>query len=103
VAASAPGGDGVFEAVKRDGRVATFDPETGELRNQLVAETPSSEDYFGRSLAVNGRTLMAGAPTRDGTGAIFIFEVPAPEPTAVLLQLAALLTLAGIRRRRTLR
>lgn len=99
VVVSAPGGDSLIEAVQREGRIATFDPKTGDLLHQLIAETPSLDDYFGYAIAAKGDTVMAGAPTRDNTGAVFAFAIPAPEATSMVLQVAALLTLSGLRGR----
>ena len=99
VVASAPGGDGSIEVRQREGRIATFDPKTGDLLHQLIAETPSLDDYFGYAIAAKGDIVMAGAPTRDNTGAVFAFAIPAPEASSMALQVAALLALSGLRGR----
>ena len=44
-------------------------------RSRLIASDSSRMDDFGRALAVDGNTLIVGAPRkRDGTGVAYAFE-----------------------------
>ncbi|MGH7444165.1 MAG: FG-GAP repeat protein, partial [Longimicrobiales bacterium] len=51
--------------------------DSGEWREQamLMASDSARKDDFGRSLAVDGNTLVVGAPRkRDGSGVAYAFE-----------------------------
>ncbi|HEX2165740.1 MAG TPA: FG-GAP repeat protein, partial [Longimicrobiales bacterium] len=62
-------GPGVVYTYRRDA--------SGEWQeaSRLVASDSSRKDDFGRSLAVDGNTLIVGAPRkRDGSGVAYVFE-----------------------------
>jgi hypothetical protein len=60
------------------GVVYTYQRDTsGEWRGatRLMAPDSARMDDFGRSLAVDGRTLVVGAPRkRDGSGVAYVFD-----------------------------
>lgn len=75
----------------REGKVYVFERGTNWAATevaQLSASDLRNDDYFGRGVALQGSTMMAGAPfgnsTRNNTGAAYLFApsyVSAPGPT----------------------
>ena len=56
------------EAIFRVGAVYLFDAQTGNLIDKINHPNPAANDNFGRSVALEGDTLVVGAPGRDITG-----------------------------------
>lgn len=67
IAAGASQDDGT---VADQGSVSTytFNGTTGTFQQKIVLTSPAASDYFGRSVAINGTTLIAGAFARDIAG-----------------------------------
>ena len=60
------------------GSAYVFDATTGNLLRTLNNPTPAASDYFGRSVAVSGSTVVVGAYLDDtgatDAGAAYVFD-----------------------------
>ena len=103
-AVAAPGGgSGDSENEKVEGRVLIFDLVSHTVEAELMATQPGLHDFFGSAMDAEGMKVAVGAPAySDNHGAVFLFTVPAPEPVALLGEVAVLVGLGlTARRRRT--
>ncbi len=68
--------DGVED---RMGAVYIFDLSTGTEINKIFASDGATDTFFGHSVAIEGTTLLVGAPSTDGafdrTGAVYVYDL----------------------------
>ncbi len=57
------------------GVVYSFDIPSGMAPRELLLSTPMTGDWLGQALAVDGETVVAGAPGRDSIGAAYVFDL----------------------------
>jgi hypothetical protein len=68
------------------GAVYVFDTVSAVLLKKLVASDPRPNDGFGHSVAIDGNTIIVGAPARlSGAGGAYVFVVPEPAVLVPLL------------------
>ncbi len=75
------------------GAAYVYDLTTGDELYKLIASEGSTGDNFGTSVAIDGNTVLVGAPEDDDNGnqdgAVYVFTVPEPS-TFVLAAFAAI-------------
>lgn len=73
----------------RAGAVYLFDTTTGQQTHKLLANDGAADDWFGRSVAISGNTVIVGAPYSavNGTtaGAAYLFDATTGLQLAKLL------------------
>lgn len=79
VGAFAEDGDGsnsLDNSAKGAGAVYVYRKESGAwiLKQYLKASNASAYDNFGQSVAIDGDTIVVGAPNQSGSGAVYIFK-----------------------------
>ncbi len=66
------------DAGNKSGSAYVFDATTGEQIHKLTASDATAYDYFGRSVAVSGNTIVVGADGNDDAGTVsgsaYIFD-----------------------------
>lgn len=62
--------------VTRAYRLSTITPYSFEYPKLPIAHTPTNGDYFGQSIAINGDTLVVGAPgENNGKGRVYVYRL----------------------------
>lgn len=58
------------------GQVYVYECEEGEWieAHRLVGSDTNNSDHFGRAVAIDGDTIVVGAPFKEGFGAAYVFE-----------------------------
>jgi len=70
----------------RSNRVFVYRASTGEFLQELIRNDGTSRDEFGFSVVIEGNQALIGAPAHnDFTGAGYLFSVPEPATTALLV------------------
>jgi len=88
---------GVYYKSSRRGAAYVFRTDDGGATYaqvaKLTASDASSYDYFGRSVAIYGATVVIGAYEHErGPGSVYVFEMPAPTAQPTRLPTTALPT-----------
>lgn len=85
-----------------DGAVKVYSPTTGALLHTILNPAPSQFASFGSSVALDGNTLVVGAPlndvdaaANDNTGAVYVYDLGSATPTVPVRELKKATPTAG--------